>query len=443
MIEAPEKDCALGMEFFLTDSPGCGGILRSSPEDFSVEEVYLNLRYAGGRYLVLEVEKRDWDTHHLIREISRQLRMSQKRIGFAGTKDKRAVTRQRMSIMNLEEGDLEKITLPDLKMKVLGRSNRAVGLGDLRGNNFRIKIRKLECPRPRSTISGITEEISRLGGLPNYFGVQRFGESRPVTHLVGKALVRGNLEEAAFIYLALPFAGERELSRRAREQLWEDRDLSAALKAFPEHLRYERAMLNHLVRSPRDYAGSFLVLPVNLRRLFVHAYQSYLFNRLLSSRLRSGLPLDRAVVGDVVCFVRDGLADVSRTAKTTKDNLEAVNRLAERGRAFVAPPLLGYQSDLATGAAGDAGREMLAEDGVTLEGFKVEACPELGSRGAARPALLRCNITADVERDVAELQFFLPPGSYATVVLREYMKMDAATAGETTAAGDTIITDQP
>jgi tRNA pseudouridine13 synthase len=447
MIEAQKKDYALGMEVFLTDSPGCGGVLRSSPEDFIVEEAYLDLRYAGGRYLVLEVEKRDWDTHHLIREISRQLRISQKRIGFAGTKDKRAVTRQRMSIMNLEEGDLERVNLPGLKIRVLGGSNRAVGLGDLRGNDFRIKIRKLECPQPRSGISAVTEEISRLGGLPNYFGVQRFGESRPVTHLVGKALVRGNMEEAAFIYLALPFASELQQSRRARQLLWEKRDPALALKAFPEHLRYERAMLNHLVAHPRDYAGSFLVLPPNLRRLFVHAYQSYLFNRLLSRRLRSGLPLDRAVEGDVVCFTRAELPDVSRTQRATKDNLEAVNRLAERRRAFVTLPLLGYQSELAAGAAGGMEKEVLASEGMSLEGFKVEACPELGSPGGERAAMLRCHIDARVEDDVAELQFFLPPGSYATVVLREYMKDKTSAAAETTSAdnaataGDTIISE--
>jgi tRNA pseudouridine13 synthase len=249
------------------------------------------------------------------------------------------------------------------------------------------------------------------------------------------------MEEAAFIYLALPFAGELQLSRRARERFWEDRDLSAALRAFPEHLRYERAMLNHLVAHPGDYAGSFLVLPSNLRRLFVHAYQSYLFNRLLSSRLRSGLSLDRAAEGDVVCFARSGLPDVSRLERTTKDKLQAVNRLAERGRAFVTLPLLGHQSDLPGGAAGDAGREMLAEEGVRLEGFKVEACPELGSPGAIRAALLPCNIVADVKDDVAELQFFLPPGSYATVVLREFMKMDAAVAEQTATEGDNIITE--
>ncbi|HSD58644.1 MAG TPA: tRNA pseudouridine(13) synthase TruD, partial [Methanotrichaceae archaeon] len=92
MLIAPEQDRALGMEYYITDTPGCGGILRSSSEDFVVDEVYEELNYEGGRYLVLEVEKKDWDTHHLIREMSRKLRISQKRFGWAGTKDKRAVT---------------------------------------------------------------------------------------------------------------------------------------------------------------------------------------------------------------------------------------------------------------------------------------------------------------------------------------------------------------
>ena len=76
------------MDFYITDSPGCGGIIRSHPEDFLVDEVFEDLGYEGGRYLVIEVEKTDWDTHHLIREMSRHLRISQKRFGWAGTKDK-------------------------------------------------------------------------------------------------------------------------------------------------------------------------------------------------------------------------------------------------------------------------------------------------------------------------------------------------------------------
>ena len=107
MIAATDLDRNLGMDYYITDDPGCGGVIRSLPEDFKVEEVGESLNYEGGRYLVLDVEKKDWDTHHLIREISRQLRISQKRFGWAGTKDKRAVTRQRISIMNLDESELE------------------------------------------------------------------------------------------------------------------------------------------------------------------------------------------------------------------------------------------------------------------------------------------------------------------------------------------------
>lgn len=443
MMIAPKPDHALGMEYYITDSPGCGGILRSSSEDFVVEEVYEDLSYEGGRYLVLEVEKKDWDTHHLIREMSKQLRISQKRFGWAGTKDKRAVTSQRISIMNLDESQLQRITLPDLKMKVLGRTNRSVGLGDLLGNRFKIKIRELSCcadrssdcsakrsadcdadpgTSPKESIARITKEIQEHKGVPNYFGVQRFGETRPVTHKVGEALVKGNAEEAVFTYLAMPFPGELDRTRVARQKLWENKDVAAALKSFPDYLHYELAMLNYLVSHPGDYAGSFGVLSPNLRRLFVHAYQSYLFNKILSRRLAFGLSLDRAAEGDVVCFARNDLPDLGKLQAVTGDNLDAVNKLIERGRAYLTLPLIGFESTLAKGAEGEIERAVLQEENVVPEDFRIPANPDLGSRGARRTAILKVSPQVSIEEDVAELEFFLPAGSYATVVLREYMK---------------------
>ncbi|MDM7911675.1 MAG: tRNA pseudouridine(13) synthase TruD [Methanotrichaceae archaeon] len=427
MLIAPEQDRALGMEYYITDAPGCGGILRSSSEDFVVDEVYENLSYEGGRYLVLEVEKKDWDTHHLIREMSRQLRISQKRFGWAGTKDKRAVTSQRISIMNLNESELQRITLPDLKIKVLGRTNRSVGLGDLLGNKFRIKIREPNCNiDPKEGMAKITREIQEHKGVPNYFGVQRFGEARPVTHRVGEALVRGKIEEAVLTYLAMPFPGELESTREARRKLWENRDVAEALKSFPDYLHYEVAMLNYLVSHPGDYAGSFGVLSQNLRRLFVHAYQSYLFNKILSRRLAAGLSLNRAVDGDVVCFVRNDLPDTGKLQAVTDENLDAVNRLVERGRAYVTLPLIGFESTLAKGAEGEIERSVLREEGVSPEDFRIPANPDLGSRGARRAALLKVSPQVRVEEGFVELEFFLPAGSYATVVLREYMKTKGA-----------------
>ena len=422
MISASDRDQSLGMDYFITDSPGCGGVIKSYAEDFIVSEVFEELGYEGGRYLVLDVEKTNWDTHHLIREMARKLRISQKRFGWAGTKDKRAVTSQRISIMSLDESELTKINLPDLKIRVLGRTNRAVGLGDLLGNSFRITIRELCCPDPVGRMTGITEEIEKQSGVTNYFGVQRFGDRRPVTHKVGEALARGKIEEAVFIYLALPFPDELPSTRDAREKLWVNRDIPAALKEFPEYLHYELAMLNYLVEHPGDYAHSFDVLSVNLKRLFVHAYQSYLFNRILSSRLAAAMPLDRAVEGDVVCFAKEGLPDMDRLQKVTLENQEAIDRLTGRGRAFLTLPLIGFETAIGEGAQGEIERAILREEGISQENFKVEGNLDLGSRGTRRAALCPVKPQIRFEENLAELQFVLPKGSYATVVLREYMK---------------------
>ncbi|MDF0590121.1 tRNA pseudouridine(13) synthase TruD [Candidatus Methanocrinis natronophilus] len=424
MMEALQSDRLLGMELYATDSPGCGGRLRTESSDFVVEEIYEGQSYEGGRYLVVEVEKVNWETHHLVRDLSRQLQISQKRFGWAGTKDKKAVTRQRMSIMALEEEALRRVALPGVKIRVLGRSNRGVSLGDLRGNRFAVRIREVDLDDREAArrVATVTEEIEDLGGLPNYFGVQRFGEVRPVTHLVGEALVRGEPERAAMTYLAHPFPGEPQDTREARGRLLADRDFAAALKEYPLRLRYERAMMARL-QEERDFARSFDVLATNLKRLFVHAYQSLLFNRILSRRMRSGLPLDRAVEGDVVCFSKGGLPDVDKIQAVDKSNLDAVSRLAERGRAFVTLPLLGHSSALADGLPGEIERSVLEEEGVDLSDFRVEANPDLGSPGSRRPALLRVEPIAQIEGGACVLlNFDLPAGSYATVVLREYMK---------------------
>ncbi|HNX40365.1 MAG TPA: tRNA pseudouridine(13) synthase TruD [Methanothrix sp.] len=424
MIAAGDLDRSVGMEYFITDTAGCGGSIKGSAEDFVVSEVFQDFSYEGGRYLVLEVEKTNWDTHRLIREMARQLKISQKRFAWAGTKDKRAVTSQRISIMNLDEQALADLHLPDLKIRVLGRTNRAVGLGDLLGNSFKIVIRDLACPDPADRMARITEQIKSHKGVPNYFGLQRFGDKRPVTHLVGEALARGKMEDAVFIYLALPFPAEPEETRLARERLWEQRDIREGLKYFPEYLNFELAMMNYLAGHPGDYAGSFDVLSLNLKRLFVHAYQSYLFNRILSRRLAAGLPLHEAAAGDVVCFSKEGRPDTSKVQTADEESLAAINRLAERGRAYVTLPLIGYDTALADGEStqGRIEKQVMAEEGIDRESFRIPDNPDLGSPGTRRAAWLTVLPQIRVDEDAAEMQFFLPKGSYATVVLREYMK---------------------
>ena len=250
-------------------------------------------------------------------------------------------------------------------------------------------------------------------GLPNFFGIQRFGSIRPVNHIVGRALVDGDLERAVMTYIGKPFPDEADDVREVRQSVAETYDFKEALKRMPVRLRYERAMLNHLAKYPSDFDGALGVLSTNLQRLFVHAFQSYLFNRMLSSRLEQGFPLAVGFDGD-----RVWVPDRERIRTVVPKNVHEINQALAAGTASVQMPVPGYDTALSDGVIG-----------VDLDAFKIESCPRLASKGVMRNVLLPADIRFDVAQDElagdrvkVELRFFLPKGCYATTVLREVMK---------------------
>ncbi len=207
-------------------------------EDFVVREITNREEGKEGKYLILEITKRDWDTHHLTRTLAKVLQISQKRIGVAGTKDKRALTTQKISIFDIDASEIENVHLKDIELKVLGRSRKSIELGDLWGNDFIITIRDI-ASSPEETkklLDKTTNEILAQSGVPNFFGIQRFGSIRPVTHLVGKAIVEGDLEKAALLYIAEPFPDEPDDTKKARQFVKETRDFKEGLKTYPLRL---------------------------------------------------------------------------------------------------------------------------------------------------------------------------------------------------------------
>jgi tRNA pseudouridine13 synthase len=436
---SPEFEHRIGIWFYATQSEGIGGTIKTIPSDFSVREVTNRTEGNEGKYLIAELTKENWDTHSVAREISNRLRVSRNRIGFAGTKDKFAVTTQKISLWDTDETDLERVRIADVSLTAVGRSNKAVSLGDLYGNEFTIVVRNMEGTRDEITerIGAITNEIELAGGIPNFFGVQRFGTNRPITHIVGKHLVEDTIQAAVLSYISDIFPDESEAAKEARA-LCKQGDLKACLKQMPLFLRYERSMLNELVKRTEgeigdaQYLAAFSVLPKNLQKLFVHAYQAYLFNLVVSQRMQQNLPFNEALVGDVVCFHNElGLADPDRVENVTKDKLEGINRLIKHGRAFITAPVVGSETELAEGAVGEIERTVLEDEQVRLRNFYNETLPELSSKGTRRPILVPVTAATSTEiveddrnpgRLKATLQFFLPKGSYATVLLREYMK---------------------
>ena len=433
-MEVPEIENKIGINLYSTDTEGLGGRLRQEVEDFVVREITNREEGKEGKYLILEITKRDWDTHHLTRTLAKILQISQKRIGVAGTKDKRALTTQKISIFDIDASEVENIHLKDIELKVLGRSRKSIELGDLWGNDFRITIRDI-ASSPEETkklLDMTTNEIQAQSGVPNFFGIQRFGSIRPVTHLVGKAIVEGDFEKAALLYIAEPFPDEPDDTKKARQFVKETLDFKEGLKIYPLRLGHERAMMNHLIANPNDFAGAFLVLPKNLYKMFVHGYQSYIYNIILCRRIEKGLPLNQAVEGDIVCFKNNaGLPDSSKTEKVAVDAVAAVNRLIKRNRAFITAPLPGYSTEFASGIPGEIDQEVLQELKVPLEGFDITEIPEMSSKGTRREVLLQAEPKFELAADElnpgkskAVLEFMLPKGSYATIVLREYMKVD-------------------
>ena len=451
MREAHPHDRRVGIEYYLSDADGTGGRLRARPDDFRVRELETvspePLSSGCGDYphLLVRATLREWDTNDFARRLSDALGISRERISWAGTKDKYAVTTQLFSLTGVAPDDLPDVA--DAEIEVLGRVGRALYFGDLAGNAFGIRVRDAD---PR-TVGEITAALAidgtnggddaeageRAVAVPNYFGHQRFGSRRPVTHEVGLCLARGTWREAVLSYVGNPADAEPESTQNARtfvddQAASDDPDWAEAAERMPGGLRFERSMLHRLAEAdatPADWRAALEAVPTNLQRLFVNAAQSYVFNRIVSRRLRRGLPLARPVEGDVVCFA-DGDApedlyrpDTDRTGVATARRVDVMARHCDRGRAFVTAPLVGTETELADGEPGEIERAVL--DDLGLEPADFDLPGEFHSTGTRRAVLLRTRV--DVDRDTPEdtydLSFSLPSGSYATVLLREYLKM--------------------
>lgn len=407
----------LGMRFYASNADGIGGTLRSAAEDFLVEEIPLPAGGGSGPYLICRLEKKNWEHQHAVKEIAKRLGISHRRIGWAGTKDRRAVTRQLISIYNVTPENVEKVRLKDLSLEVIGHQNTPLSLGDLQGNRFEIVIRDTV----RSDLATRVQEIAHdaAEGVPNYYGIQRFGGVRPVTHLVGEHILLGDYQNAVLTYIGRAFPQEPEWVRHVREAFSETRTPQAALRELPVAMGYERAMLQHLHNHPDDYAGALQVLPPKLLSMFVSAFQSYLFNEALSWRFEQGMSLIEPEPGDRLLFV-SGKEDVvsSQNAATAAQHIR-------RGRCSIAIFIPGKEPFTPLSQGERYMAQLMEERGIGAAGFG-SASEFVRARfdGAMRPVALRTAVDAAVEGTSVRLRFTLPPGHYATTVAREFMKAD-------------------
>ncbi len=425
------RERPIGMRYYRSDAPGIGGRLRREPADFRVRErPGLDLEPVDaptGDYphLVVEATLEDWDTHGFVNRLAARLSIHPDRIAWSGTKDANAVTTQWFSLRGVDPAALPSVSGADIA--AVGRLGRQLEFGDHAGNRFEIVVRDA---RNGDRIDAVTADLAvedETVLVPNYFGHQRFGTRRAITHRVGRSIVQGRFREAVERYLADSSPHEPERTRTFRTFVAEEAiptdDWERALERVPGYLDHERRLLEVLAQRGDDAAaarGAIEALGWSLARLFVHAVQSHAFNEIVAERLRRGLPIDRPVVGDVICMRRGGDLDTDRPQPVTAARLEAARRHCDRGRAAVTGPLVGPETTLAEGEPGAIERAVLAGLDVDPAAFDGE---EPFDAAGDRRAL---GVTTDmaIDHEPPTFRFDLPPGAYATVVLREYCKGD-------------------
>ncbi len=407
----------LGMQYYASDTEGIGGRLRVTPEDFRVFEIPgRDWSTTTGPYLICELTKTNWELQHAIKEIARRLNISHRRIGWAGTKDKNAVTTQFISIYDVTPEQVAAVRLKDIRLVVVGQSNEQLSLGDLGGNRFDLVIRDTVSDNLEERVAEISAISARA--LPNYFGLQRFGVIRPLTHRVGEYILHGDYERAVVTYVGEAFPHERDDIRATRNAFADSRDPKEALQNLPPHMSFERTMLHHLYMHPGDYAGALRELPPKLLSMFVSAFQSYVFNRVLSRRLSDGNSLTDPVPGDHLLFFN------GRTDTATAQNIHSVSLHIARNRCNIALFMPGKDPNDARTKT-PATSAILDEMNITPENFSRAALfVKTKFDGAWRPITLKTAIESEASGDTVRLRFSLPPGHYATTVCREFMKTD-------------------
>ncbi|MBI1370968.1 MAG: tRNA pseudouridine(13) synthase TruD [Planctomycetes bacterium] len=400
-----------GLAYLTHDEPGIGGRIKVRPEDFVVTEKPLYPCSGKGEHLYLYIEKRRRLTTDVVRYLSQHFKVSWDAIGYAGLKDKHAVTRQWFSVHFGKEERAADFHDDFIRILEVDRHTNKLKRGHLKGNHFEIKIREVD---GSSVIRAkrILDRVARCGA-PNFIGEQRFGY-RKDTHLQGRALLKGDLQEFLDQMLGRPMGTEPEQNQQAR-RAYEAKEYARALSLWPTVHRFERQALGPLSRK----AGVFHAvncIDYPHRQLMISAFQSAIFNQLLNDRLKADR-LDTLQVGDLA-FKHD-----SRGVFEVK-NVEAEQPRCDRLEISPTGAMWGAEMMRAGGEVGERERAALLETGVTEEDLAEGDYTAYGTRRAMRMPITDPLVTggADDMGPYVSASFELPRGCFATVVIREITK---------------------
>ncbi|MFX1414803.1 MAG: tRNA pseudouridine(13) synthase TruD [Promethearchaeota archaeon] len=427
---------------------GIKGVYKNTSKDFIVKEIdekgnILRLKQDNTRVSFSEDSKDRFTTFNLIKInketfeaielISNALNIPVDMIFYSGLKDKCSVSVQRLSIKGNYIDRLRKLKIRDIFIKNIHPSRRSVKLGSHWGNHFIIVIRNIENDNnPLKRIQKIFK-ILQNQGFPNYFGLQRFGTFRPNSHLIGKYLLEQKYKEAFDEYVINSYSTEVDFSQKIRTELRKTGDFVKAFNNFPASLNYEKMMIKYLIENQEDYKGAINQLPIYLKKLLISSFQSYLFNRMLSLRVKKGYSLFKPIKGDVICILDDVNGHYTQIVYKYGANYDKhLNEALRLNRAAIVIPLIGYDTNLNDfPLMNELVKEIYRMENIDVDIFNNELLKEYEFKGTFRPMITKPNSLKLLEfakdelfqeKMKLKLEFSLQRGSYATMLLRELMK---------------------
>lgn len=350
------------------------------PEDFIVEELPLYEPTGTGTHTYFAIRKRNLGTLEAINRIARELQVPSRDFGYAGLKDKHAVTTQVLSVEGVTPEQVSKIEQPDIEVLWAERHTHKLRVGHLRGNRFALTLHDI----PHDTLPQVRTVMERLvtEGVPNRFGAQRFGNKND-SHLIGKALVKAEWETVLHYMLTAEALQVDDVARRMQREL-------------------ARKPVERVITS----------IPHRLRKLYLSAYQAYLFNCILEKRMPH---LGKLLEGDIAVKHSNG-------APFLVPNPTIEQRRADMFEISPSGPIFGYKMRLPTGDVLTLETSLLADEEVRFEQFrKVVGIRLPGTRRPLRMPIQLHGVSAADSNVGVRLSFTLPAGGYATVVVAELL----------------------
>lgn len=442
-----EKFAGIG-SYSTSNIDGIGGIYKHTYRDFIVREItkdgeILRIKDISTKNHSSREFQDDFTEFHLVKKnqepfkafnlVASALNIPMYHLSYSGLKDRCSISVQKVAVKGNHVEKLQNLNLRDISIKHITPSRKAIKLGSNKGNHFTVIIRNIDNNIDVKQRIFKIFEILTTNGFLNYYGLQRFGTFRPNSHIVAKHILLKDYENVFNELVLNTYSSESIKSQILRNKLKQDGDMEWAYNNFPKSLNYERMMINHLKDHTKDFEGSVQKIPKYLIKLLLSSFQSYYFNKILTLRINKGISPFEPVKGDVIVILEDDKGSLTsikyiyggKYDKFLKDALLL-------NRASIVIPLVGYNTKMDEyPLMNKFFEEVLKEEKIDPSIFKSELFRQYEFKGAHRAISIKLSDSKILEvgkddifqnKQKVKVEFSLPRGSYATMVLRELMK---------------------